>query len=218
MFRDWIQRQNTLKKWRDNIWESNNTKGQKTYVNWHMDFFSRFYKAPEDQNHVILDVGCGYMLKNFEQAGKLELLKEILGAKYVGIDPADDFFKISNSSGFKFYKGLGESLPFENEQFDSVMLLGVLDHVVKPEKVLKEANRVLKPSGKLWFANSFISGDKVSIFFTKLHHLLGFDEHHRFVWKTDDLERMIKKTNFSILKTDYCSCDVSYYIEAVKSD
>ena len=96
------------------------------------------------------------------------------------------------------------------------MLLGVLDHVMNPMKVLREAYRVLKKEGRLWFANSYIEGNTWYVLKTKLSHRLGFDKHHRYIWTPNDLELMVSRANFSIVRTDRCRCDVSFYIEGVK--
>lgn len=211
----WQKRQNTLKQWRDQIWEKDDQSGIETYLDWHLDFFTRFYKALP-RSCVTLDIGCGYMLKNFYQAGKLNELMQIINSKYVGIDPISDWFINDKQFGFEFHHGHGEQLPFQNEQFDAVMLLGVLDHVMNPMKVLHEAYRVLKKEGRLWFANSYIEGNTWHVLKTKLYYRFGFDEYHRYIWTPRDLELMISQANFSVVRTDRCLCDVSFYIEGMK--
>lgn len=43
-------------------------------------------------------------------------------------------------------------LPFKNETFDTVLCLLMLEHTKKPHKIIKEINRILKPSGTLILA------------------------------------------------------------------
>jgi len=45
-----------------------------------------------------------------------------------------------------------EELPFEDDEFDLVVLNFVLEHTVHPGKVLREINRVLKPNGVFYFS------------------------------------------------------------------
>ena len=47
-------------------------------------------------------------------------------------------------------------MPLENNQYDSAILLEVLEHCEHPELVIKEALRVLKPGGKLLFSVPFV--------------------------------------------------------------
>lgn len=46
-------------------------------------------------------------------------------------------------------EGIGEVLPFNNEQFDTVVITLVLCSVQNPEQTLSEVKRVLKPDGKI---------------------------------------------------------------------
>lgn len=47
-------------------------------------------------------------------------------------------------------------LPFENESFDCVVCKEVLEHVQKPDVVISEMKRVLKPGGKLVLSTRFL--------------------------------------------------------------
>lgn len=53
----------------------------------------------------------------------------------------------------------GETLLFENETFDYVVLSHVLAVVDDREKVLNEAYRVLKPNGRVFILNHFTPGN-----------------------------------------------------------
>lgn len=48
-----------------------------------------------------------------------------------------------------FETSYAEDLPFEDNLFDTVIMGQVLEHVIHPRLVLREAMRVLKPGGKL---------------------------------------------------------------------
>jgi ubiquinone/menaquinone biosynthesis C-methylase UbiE len=71
-----------------------------------------------------------------------------LGIK-LGIDPSKKMGKISEKRGIKFIEGVAESLPFEDSQFDFVLMVTTICFLDDVEKAFKEAYRVLKPKGCL---------------------------------------------------------------------
>jgi len=94
-------------------------------------------------NLKILDLGCGegtrlnYLCRNPENC--------------VGIDISSKAIELANKSYPKiaFLKANLEKLPLKNETFGLVYSAFVLEHLEKPEKVIKEAVRVLKKRGRL---------------------------------------------------------------------
>ena len=49
------------------------------------------------------------------------------------------------------------SIPVENESFDAIMCIEVLEHVVDPVKAMKELDRILKKNGTLILTTPFKS-------------------------------------------------------------
>lgn len=91
-----------------------------------------------------LSVGCAI-------AAELQPLKKN-GFITVGLDPERSFLlegKTKDNAG-DFIQAIGESIPLRDGSFDLVLLFEVLEHVMKPEVVLKEIGRVLKPTGILF--------------------------------------------------------------------
>lgn len=88
----------------------------------------------------VLDVGCG------QSAVFLKTIAPRI-AKGVGVD-----FKVENTQQGNIETNrvrLDSSLPFEDESFDVVTMLAVLEHIEHEKQVLAEIHRVLKSNGKL---------------------------------------------------------------------
>jgi SAM-dependent methyltransferase len=72
----------------------------------------------------------------------------------VGIDPLADHY----AALFPAWQGrartiaaYGEALPFDDAQFDLVLCDNVVDHAERPDRIVAEMARVLKPGGLLYF-------------------------------------------------------------------
>ena len=97
----------------------------------------------------IIDIGCGdgYYLHLLSHLGISDL--HLSGTDY-DIKGLDKTKKNLDNSKIKIYSGdLMKKLPFENNFFDKILCIETLEHVINPERVLKEFYRVLKSSGTL---------------------------------------------------------------------
>jgi len=91
-----------------------------------------------------LDVGCG--TKPYE--------KLFLSAtSYIGLE-LDTVANRKNKKADYFYNG--PTFPFQNNEFDSVIVNEVLEHVFSPSDFLSEIYRVLKPNGILLMTVPFV--------------------------------------------------------------
>ncbi|MBU1218185.1 class I SAM-dependent methyltransferase [Myxococcota bacterium] len=128
--------------------------------------------APEIKNGALLDLGCadGLTLK--------ELIRIGHPSKAVGIEMAPDLAEIARSNGLDIIEGNVEELPveLENDSFDVVTALALLEHLDHPDKCLKEVSRVLKPGG-IFVASSpnpfwDEMAEKMGIHKEKAHHVV----------------------------------------------
>lgn len=91
-------------------------------------------------NARLLDIGCGW------EARLLKSVEPWIAAG-VGID-----FKAPHLHTSKLHTisaRIDQALPFENEAFDLITLLAVLEHLENPVAILAECARLLKPQGSL---------------------------------------------------------------------
>jgi len=136
-------------------------EGKETFAEWEFEQSKRLnrYYLPEIdllkeiQGKTVLDIGAG--------SGGKTTFYALNGAKRLtGIDTeerfimqARDFASSKNARDIDFIVANAEVMPFQNASFDMCVMNDVFEHLSKPEVVLKEVNRVLKPHGKV-FINS----------------------------------------------------------------
>lgn len=93
----------------------------------------------------VLDLGCagGFMAEALAQKD----------AQVTGIDPAAKAIRAAQmraedvGQDIRYDVGVGESLPYEDDRFDAVVCVDVLEHVTDLTQVLAEVARVLRPGG-----------------------------------------------------------------------
>lgn len=94
------------------------------------DYYDRMLSAlPKDGKYLEVGAGSGHS-REFTRKTDVTRL-DILPAPWV--DTVGD----------------AQDLPFEDESFDGIFLLDVLHHLAEPKKFFEEANRVLKPGGRI---------------------------------------------------------------------
>lgn len=76
--------------------------------------------------------------------------------KRFAIDPLAGFyiehFERSHNPAVTYFTARGEAIPFATDIFDLVICNNVLDHVVNPQKVLREIRRVLRSDGLFYLS------------------------------------------------------------------
>jgi ubiquinone/menaquinone biosynthesis C-methylase UbiE len=123
---------------------------------------------------LILDVGCGngkYAGGTYESVGH-EYLSD--GDMIIGLDPLS-----STEDRFPVVSAYGEHIPFQNNIFDGVVIVSVLDHLIDPIIVLKESKRVLKDDGKVFICSSI--QEEVE------------NPHHMHTWTKEGLLMMVEQ-------------------------
>ena len=134
----------------------------------------------------ILDVGCG-------TGANLELLSEFGDAE--GVDVSTEALSFCKARGLAQVKqGAAESLPYEDNSFDLVTGLDVVEHLDDDLAGLKEMWRVLRRDGKtLLFVPAFM-------------FLWGVQDdisNHRRRYTLKELKQVVREAGFEIERATY---------------
>ncbi len=153
------------------------------------EFLRQIIQNPKSkiQNPKILDVGCG-------TGANLEMLANFGEAE--GVDVSDDALEFCKLKGLKAHKGLAEKLPFEDESFDLVTALDVVEHLDDDVAGLREMNRVLKKDGS------------ALIFVPAFMWLWGVQDdisNHRIRYTKKQIVERLKLAGFEIERATYAN-------------
>ncbi len=94
-----------------------------------------------------LDIGCG--------AGFLTHALSCEDYDVAGIDLSEKSLEVAKkhdpTGRVRYFHADAYSLPFPDRSFDVVFAMDILEHVEEPERLIREASRVLKPNGLFFF-------------------------------------------------------------------
>lgn len=173
-----------------------------------MEKFEKMVEGIDLAGKKVLDVGCG--------GGQYMEFFLNRNTKVTGIDYSDKMIEMardylngitkkSKKLRFSLIKANAEDLPFQNNTFDLVVSIGLLEYLPEPEKAVFEIYRVLKKDGYALLSFS----KKVSpFFFLRIFPgsilrkaLLRLPELNR-VFSFTDVESLINKSHLKLKKLD----------------
>ncbi len=132
----------------DEWWDKNSKIYALYYLNQpRFQFFDRY--IPQWQGLKVLDVGCGGGFSCEFMAKK--------GTITYGIDSSAKCIETAqrhsckNGLDINYKVGVAESLPYQDNTFDVVICVDVLEHVSDYRQVVSEIYRVLKPGGIFFY-------------------------------------------------------------------
>ncbi|RKZ27901.1 hypothetical protein DRQ26_02255 [bacterium] len=149
-----------------------------------VNFFKKFTTKAHRK---ILDVGCGSGLNlKFFSSKELELY---------GIDISFRALRLSREvvPDAAVTVADGQTLPFKDNAFDYITLLGVLEHFPEPREGLSEINRVLKKDGSVCFVvpNSF---GKIG----KILKYSGTEQEQELLLTLEEWKKLIEDSGFVV--------------------
>jgi len=147
-------------------------------------------RALEGQNGVnILNVGSG-------TGGTVPLLERF--GSVLNVDVAEAAVRACRARGIRsVLKVEGTHLPFQDESFDVVAALDVLEHISDDHEALAEWQRLLKPGGKL-----LITVPAYQWLWSEHDESL----HHFRRYTAASLHRLLNRAGFNIVKRTYAIC------------
>lgn len=194
-----------LEKYYEKKWEGKGYKGgfklhginiSNIYHNARQNSAFNYLKLQEDD--VVLDAGCGN--------GKLALKISKKCKKIYAVDISKNAFSKTNTKHQKnliFRKMNIENLKFKSKFFDKIVCVETLEHVLHPEKVLREFSRVIKSEGILVITYPTINTTTISKIQNKLKisKPLPISEHLT-EWDYKTLIKKVGKNKFKFLKSE----------------
>ena len=134
-----------------------------------------------NQEKRILNAGCG---RDFS-----------IGTDFVDLYPHDPKVKQCDLDS--------DRLPFEDSAFDEVYSKCVFEHLTNPSNLMKEAQRVLKPGGKLTvitdnatFIGWWVTSHKYDLCY-------GKEDSHYALFTASHLENWARKFGFTVEKIEH---------------
>lgn len=149
-------------------------------------FVKQIVKSLKTDRPRILDVGCG-------TGANLEMLSEFGAAE--GVDVSAEALKFCHSRGLNQVKlGEAEQLPYDDQSFDLITALDVVEHLDDDRAGLRELHRVLRSDGRaLLFVPAFM-------------FLWGVQDdisHHRRRYTLAQLREVVTKAGFEVERASY---------------
>ncbi|MDQ6904216.1 MAG: class I SAM-dependent methyltransferase, partial [Bacteroidota bacterium] len=105
-------------------------------------FLKRCRSLPNDAR--ILDIGCGdgFHLDLFRRFGKKSWILE-------GVDIDKRAVEAATALGFKVHMGSVEEIELPENAYDLVFIIQTIEHVAKPDEVLRAIHRLLRKGGRV---------------------------------------------------------------------
>ena len=145
---------------------------------------------PDDAR--ILDIGCGdgFHLGLLREFGKKSWTLE-------GVDINKQAIEKATRSGFQAHLGAAEEIDLPNENYDLVFMIQTIEHLEKPDEVLRVTNKLLRKGGRLVIVTDNTDSIDFKIFKDQYWGGYHFPRHWN-LFNRHSLTKLAEKTGFEI--------------------
>ena len=140
----------------------------------------------------ILDVGCGdgFHLSLLRQYGKKSWSLE-------GVDLDKRAVKVATASGLKVHLGSVEEIDLPPENYDLIFMIQTIEHVEKPDEILRSIYKLLKKGGRLVIVTDNTGSIDFKFFKSKYWGGYHFPRHWN-LFNRNSLTKLADMTGFEV--------------------
>lgn len=172
---------------------------------------------PQDR---VLEIGCGTGLVTIGVSPCAETI--------IGTDISPEMIGVARQkaeslgiANVEFQVHDGYSLPYDDASFDAVLIFNVLHFVKEPDRILKEAHRLLKPSGHVisatdCYAEAAPAATRLKLMLQRVLKWVGVIP---FAWyyTKEDLRQLFERNGFHVIEMEDLHSDpINAYVLARK--
>ena len=160
----------------------------------------------------VLDIGCGPIpwFMSFNP-------KQFSGMQFTVLDKDNYTFENKNYNVVSIGLMIKKTLPFPDASFDCVTMFAVLEHLVYPEEIIKEIQRVLRPGGMLLLSAPSPLAKPILEFLAFTLHLIDEEsirDHKRYLG-AKKISAMLSRAGFVTYRSYYFELGCNVFARAI---
>ncbi len=126
----------------------------------------------------------------------LSMVKDIFSdARCIGVEYTQELVEANKDDRITLLQGDVNSLEMPDNSFDIVIATAIIEHIPVPEKMLKEARRILRPNGLMILTSPDPFWERIATMVGHLH-----DEQHHKVMNLKEIASLMKEVGFLIIE------------------
>ncbi len=165
-----------------------------TLLRWYA--LKNILKFEVEECSTVLDIGSydGFISHN--------LMKLVPNLSVTVADVDKTGLQLAKQKGLNALYASALELPIENNRFDSVLCLDLIEHVKEDNKLVKEISRVLKKDGKVILTTPMQNGISFPFMSEEENEAVNRDwGHFRKGYSLEDIEKLFENNNLVVVRT-----------------